>query len=114
VAEKSGDVRECAHAGPWRAWGKAELTRQAHGAEREKGARGATARWLANRARKTEREGERVGEVTGADRLGPLGSERARESERSGLCQQARPACQAERAHGRGSTCAVWACLGPN
>jgi hypothetical protein len=34
----------------------AELTRQAHDAEREKGTRGATARQLANRAREAERE----------------------------------------------------------
>ena len=60
---------------------KVDLTRQAHDAEREKGTRGATARRLANRARETEREGERAGEVTGVDRLGPLGSERARERE---------------------------------
>jgi hypothetical protein len=39
---------------------KAELTRQAHSAEREKGTRGATARQLANRAREVERE--RAGE----------------------------------------------------
>jgi hypothetical protein len=39
---------------------------------------------LANQARETEREGLRVGEVTGTDRLGPLGSKRARESGRSG------------------------------
>jgi hypothetical protein len=34
---------------------KAELAGLAHGAEREKGTRGATARRLANRARETER-----------------------------------------------------------
>jgi hypothetical protein len=39
--------------------GKAELTRQAHDAKREKGTRGATARQLANRAHKIEREGAR-------------------------------------------------------
>jgi hypothetical protein len=37
---------------------KAELTRQAHDAKREKGTCGATARRLANRARETERERE--------------------------------------------------------
>jgi hypothetical protein len=42
--------------------GKAKLTKQAHGAEREKGTRGATARRLANRARETERERECAGE----------------------------------------------------
>jgi hypothetical protein len=36
--------------------GKAELTRQLHGTEREKRTRGAMARQLANRARETERE----------------------------------------------------------
>jgi hypothetical protein len=39
--------------------GKAELTRQAHGAEREKGTRGGNDSALANRARETEREGAR-------------------------------------------------------
>jgi hypothetical protein len=34
----------------------AELTGQAHSAEKEKGTRGATARQLANRAREAERE----------------------------------------------------------
>jgi hypothetical protein len=37
---------------------KAELTGLAHGAEREKGTRGATARQLANRAHETEKERE--------------------------------------------------------
>jgi hypothetical protein len=36
--------------------GRAELTGQAHGAEREKRTRGATAQQLANRAREAERE----------------------------------------------------------
>jgi hypothetical protein len=83
---------------------KADLTRQAHGVERENGTHAATARRLANQARKTEREGERAGEVTGTDRLGPLGSERARESGCSGLRRQVGLACQAERARGRGHT----------
>ena len=63
--------------------GKAELTRQAHGAEREKGTRGGNGSALANRARETERESERAKE-TGADRLAPLGSEREREGAREG------------------------------
>jgi hypothetical protein len=88
---------------------KAELTGLAHGAEREKGTRGATARRLANRARETEREGERAGEVTGTNRFGPLGSERAKESGRSGLRRQVGLACHAERARGRGRTRASWA-----
>jgi hypothetical protein len=36
--------------------GKADLTRQTHGAEREKGTRGGNDSALANRARETERE----------------------------------------------------------
>jgi hypothetical protein len=63
--------------------GKAELTRQAHGAEREKGTRGGNGSALANQARETEREreSERAME-TGADRLvpGPSG-QRARAGE---------------------------------
>jgi hypothetical protein len=51
--------------------------------------------------RNREREGERAGEVTGADRLVPLGSERARESGHSGLWRLVGLACQAERASGR-------------
>jgi hypothetical protein len=80
-----------------------DLTGLAHNAER-KGERGATTRGMANRARETERERERTGEETGADRLGRLGSERARESGRSGLRRQVGLACQAERARGRGRT----------
>jgi hypothetical protein len=63
--------------------GKAELTRQVHGIEREKRTRGATARQLANRARETERESELVKE-TGADRSAPLGREREKEGTREG------------------------------
>jgi hypothetical protein len=86
----------------------ADLTRQAHGVEREKGTRGGNGSALANRAHKTERESERAKE-TGADRLAPLSSERARERGRSGLRRQARPACQADRACGRGCTRVGWA-----
>jgi hypothetical protein len=61
---------------------KADLTMQAHDVEREKGTRGATAWRLANRAHETEREREeRAGEVTGANRLRSLSSERVRERE---------------------------------
>jgi hypothetical protein len=67
--------------------GKADLTRQAHGAEREKGTRGGNGSARANRARETEGEGERAGEVTGTDRLGPLSSERDREGTREGNCR---------------------------
>jgi hypothetical protein len=54
--------------------GKAELTRQAHGTEREKRTSGGNGSALANGHAK-QREGERAGEVTGADRLGPLSNE---------------------------------------
>jgi hypothetical protein len=80
VAEKSGDVRECALAGPrrGRGGGGANLTGQAHDTEREKGTRGATAQQLANRAHEAEREEGHGGEETSAARLAPLGSERER------------------------------------
>jgi hypothetical protein len=58
--------------------GKAELTRQAHGTEREKGTHGATARQLANRARETESERERAGEGNWRRQVGPT-EQRARE-----------------------------------
>jgi hypothetical protein len=63
--------------------GKAELTRQAHGAEREKGTRGGNGSALVNRAHETERERERAKE-TGADRSAPLGSELEREGAHEG------------------------------
>jgi hypothetical protein len=45
---------------------------------------GATARhWRTWPMKQRERGGERAGEVTGADRLGPLGSEREREGARA-------------------------------
>jgi hypothetical protein len=47
---------------------KAELTRQAHGAEREKGTRGGNGSTLANRARETERE-----RANGRRKLAPTG-----------------------------------------
>jgi hypothetical protein len=53
--------------------------------ERKEGTLGATAQRLAIRVRETEREGERAGEVTGANRLVPLGSEREREGARERL-----------------------------
>jgi hypothetical protein len=78
VAEDPGDMRECALAGPWRGAGRVELIGEAHGAEREReGARGTTARCLAERPREAEREkgrGER--KTTGADKLAPQGRER--------------------------------------
>jgi hypothetical protein len=65
--------------------GKADLTRQAHGAKREKGTHGGNDSTLANRAREIEREreSERAKE-TGTDRLAPLGSEREREGAHEG------------------------------
>jgi hypothetical protein len=50
---------------------KAELTRQAHGAEREKGTCGGNGSALANRARETERERERTGEGNWHRQVGP-------------------------------------------
>jgi hypothetical protein len=63
--------------------GTAELTRQSHGTEREKGTRGDNASALANRACETERESERAKE-TSADKSAPLGSEREREGAHEG------------------------------
>jgi hypothetical protein len=62
--------------------GRAELTGEAHDAEREDRRAGATARRLARRARKAEREEGRAGEETVADSLAPLGRERVREGAR--------------------------------
>jgi hypothetical protein len=59
----------------------AELTGQAHGAEREKGTRGGNGSALANRARGIERGSAWV-KKTGVDRLAPLSSEREREGAR--------------------------------
>jgi hypothetical protein len=58
VAEKPGDVRECACAVPRRRAERAELTRVAHDTQREKGARRGNSSALANQAHKTERERE--------------------------------------------------------
>jgi hypothetical protein len=62
--------------------GKAKLTRQAHGAEREKGTRGGNDLALANRARETERERERMGKGNWRRQVGPTG-QRAREGGRA-------------------------------
>jgi hypothetical protein len=65
--------------------GKAELTRQAHDAERQKGTCGGNDSALANRARETERERESEwAKKTGTDRSAPLGSEREREDAHEG------------------------------
>jgi hypothetical protein len=86
VAEKSGDVHECARAGPRRAWRGRNWQVGSTAQREEKGACGATTRRLADRARETEREGAHggVGKKTGIDRLAPLGSERGREGAREG------------------------------
>jgi hypothetical protein len=86
VAEKPGDVRECACAGPRRRAERAKLTGLAHGAEREKrDARGNGSMTGGPDPRDRERErDERAGEVTGADRSAPLGSEREKEGAREG------------------------------
>jgi hypothetical protein len=64
---------------------KAGLTRQAHGAEREKGARGGNDSALANQAHETERERkrerERTGKVNWRRQVGPI-EQRAREGGR--------------------------------
>jgi hypothetical protein len=62
--------------------GKAELTRQAHDAERAKGTRGGNGSALANRAHETERERERTGEGNWRRQVGPTG-QRAREGGRA-------------------------------
>jgi hypothetical protein len=84
VAEKPGDMCECACAGPRRRAERAELTGLAHDTEREKGTHESNGSALANQAHETEREGERAGEVTGADRAAPLGSERERKGAHEG------------------------------
>jgi hypothetical protein len=64
--------------------GKAELTRQAHDAEREKRTHGGQRLNTGEPGpRDRERERERAKE-TGADRLAPLGSEREREGAQEG------------------------------
>jgi hypothetical protein len=62
--------------------GKAELTRQAHDAERQKGTCGGNDSALANRARETERERERMGEENWHRQVGPT-RQRAREGGRA-------------------------------
>jgi hypothetical protein len=84
VAEKSGDVRECARAGPRRARRAAELTGQAYGVEREeRGTRGNASTTGDLGPRDRERESTR-GRKTGADRSAPLGTEGGREGAREG------------------------------
>jgi hypothetical protein len=82
VAEKPGDVRECACAGPRRRAEKADLTGRVHGAEREKrGRAGATARhWRSRSARQREKESARAME-NWRRQIGPSG-QRARERAR--------------------------------
>jgi hypothetical protein len=80
VADKSGDVRECAHAGPRRA----QRGRNLQGGstaqrERKEGARGNSSAPGEPGPRGRERRGTRSGEATGADRSAPAGKERERE-----------------------------------
>jgi hypothetical protein len=79
VAEDPGDVRECALAGPRRAWegGADRGGPRCRERERERVC-GATARRLAEQAHKVEREEGRTSEEIGADNSAPLGSERER------------------------------------
>jgi hypothetical protein len=79
VAEKSGDVRECARAGPRRARGGLILQGGSTTQKERKGALGATTQQLVNRAREAKREEKRTGEETSADRSAPV----AREQERA-------------------------------
>jgi hypothetical protein len=82
VAEKPRDGRECACAGPRRRAERAELTRMAHGAEREKRdarGNGSTTGDLGPR----DRERERAGEVNWCRQVVPTG-QRAREGARAG------------------------------
>jgi hypothetical protein len=82
MAEKSGDVRECALAGPRRARG-GRISQGGSTAQREKrGTHGAMAQRLANRACEVEREEKRGGEQTDADRSALVGREQERERER--------------------------------
>jgi hypothetical protein len=63
VAEKPGDVRECACAGPRRHAERAELTGLAHGAEREERVRGGNGSATGGAGpRDRERKRERAGE----------------------------------------------------
>jgi hypothetical protein len=72
-------ARVLVHGGP----GKAELTGGVpRRSERESGRAGITARCLAKRARKAERERNAQARATGADNLAPLGRERERVSAR--------------------------------
>jgi hypothetical protein len=64
---------------------RAELTGEAHGAEREDGHAGASVQRLAQQAHKAEREEGRAGEETGTDSLAPLDSERDRERGECGV-----------------------------
>ena len=62
--------------------GKAKLTGQTHGAEREKGTHGGNNSALANQARETERERERTGKGNWHRQVGPTG-QRASEGGRA-------------------------------
>jgi hypothetical protein len=100
LAEKPGDVRECACTGPRRCAERAELTRLAHGPKREKrDARGNGSMTSDLGLRDRERDSAWVKE-TGADRSAPLGCEREREREgaRERLAPIGGVACQGRQA----------------
>jgi hypothetical protein len=81
IDENSGDVRaDWSTAGV----GRAELTGEAHGTEREDGRAGATTQRLAKRVRKAEREEGRGGEETSADSLATWQPEREESVGQSG------------------------------
>jgi hypothetical protein len=72
-------ISTCVRGGPWRFAGKAELTGRSYGAAREKQARGGNDSmcWQVEPTRPRETAGTRA-RANGADKLGPLGSERER------------------------------------
>jgi hypothetical protein len=81
VGENSGDVCECASAGPRRVRGGQNWQGGSTAQREKKGADGATAQRVANRAREAEREEGRAGEGSRRRQVGPS-EQRARERER--------------------------------
>jgi hypothetical protein len=81
VGENSGDVCECTSAGPRRVRGGQNWQGGSTAQREKKGADGATAQRVANRAREAEREEGRAGEGSRRRQVGPS-EQRARERER--------------------------------
>jgi hypothetical protein len=80
VTENSGDVRECARAGPWRVRGGGTDKEGPRRREREKGRTGQRlSAWQHRPARQRGKRGVE-GKTTSADRSSPAGRERERES----------------------------------